>query len=127
VLLDAPCSATGTFRRHPEVVWHRSVADVQGRVRLQRALLTNAFRCLDTGGVLIYCVCSLEPAEGEEQVSWALDSLPGLELYPVTADEMAGLESAVDQRGLVRTHPGMAPGGQAGGMDGFFVARFRRR
>ncbi|KKB86256.1 hypothetical protein VW29_03265 [Devosia limi DSM 17137] len=127
VLLDAPCSATGTFRRHPEVVWHRSVADVQGRVRLQRALLTNAFRCLDAGGVLIYCVCSLEPAEGEEQVSWALDSLPGLELYPVTADEMAGLESAVDQRGLVRTHPGMAPGGQAGGMDGFFVARFRRR
>jgi 16S rRNA C967 or C1407 C5-methylase (RsmB/RsmF family) len=88
---------------------------VQGRVRLQRALLTNAFRCLDTGGVLIYCVCSLEPAEGEEQVSWALDSLPGLELYPVTADEMAGLESAVDQRGLVRTHPGMAPGGQAMG------------
>ncbi|GLQ12208.1 MFS transporter [Devosia yakushimensis] len=126
VLLDAPCSATGTFRRHPEVIWHRSVGDVAGRVRLQRALLTNAFRCLDTDGVLLYCVCSLEPAEGEEQVEWALDSLPGLELFPVTAAEMAGLEQAVTEKGLVRTHPGMNPGGLAGGMDGFFVARFRR-
>lgn len=127
VLLDAPCSATGTFRRHPEVIWHRSVGDVAGRVRLQRALLTNAFRCLDAGGVLIYCVCSLEPAEGEAQVDWALQSLPGLELWPVTADELVGLEDAVSARGLVRTHPGMAPGGRDGGMDGFFVARFRRR
>ena len=127
VLLDAPCSATGTFRRHPEVIWHRSVGDVAGRVRLQRALLTNAFRCLDAGGVLIYCVCSLEPAEGEEQVDWALQSLPGLELLPVTADELPGLSEAVSAGGLVRTHPGMSPGGRDGGMDGFFVARFRRR
>lgn len=127
VLLDAPCSATGTFRRHPEVIWHRSVNDVAGRVRLQKALITNAFRCLDTGGVLIYCVCSLEPAEGEDQVEWALDSLPGLELWPVGPEELPGLEAAVTKRGLVRTHPGMAPGGHEGGMDGFFVARFRRR
>jgi 16S rRNA (cytosine967-C5)-methyltransferase len=127
VLLDAPCSATGTFRRHPEVIWHRSVGDVAGRVRLQRALLTNAFRCLDAGGVLLYCVCSLEPAEGEEQVDWALQSLPGLELWPVASGELPGLAEAVSARGLVRTHPGMAPGGRDGGMDGFFVARFRRR
>ena len=127
VLLDAPCSATGTFRRHPEVIWHRSVGDVNGRVRLQKALITNAFRCLDVGGVLVYCVCSLEPAEGESQVDWALQTLPGLELWPVTADEVPGLESAVTAKGLVRTHPGMKPGGHEGGMDGFFVARFRRR
>ena len=127
VLLDAPCSATGTFRRHPEVVWHRSVADVAGRVRLQRALITNAFRCLDAGGVLIYCVCSLEPAEGEEQVDWVLTNLPELELWPVGPEELVGLESAVTEKGLVRTHPGMAPGGHDSGMDGFFVARFRRR
>lgn len=127
VLLDAPCSATGTFRRHPEVIWHRSVHDVAGRVRLQKALMTNAFRCLDAGGVMIYCVCSLEPEEGEEQVDWALDSLPGLELWPITPDELPGLETAVSTRGLVRTHPGMTPGGHEGGMDGFFVARFRRR
>ena len=127
VLLDAPCSATGTFRRHPEVIWHRSAGDVAGRVRLQRALLANAFRCLDASGVLVYCVCSLEPAEGEEQVDWALGALPGLELWPVTPAELPGLEQAVTAGGLVRTHPGMAPGGHAGGMDGFFVARFRRR
>lgn len=127
VLLDAPCSATGTFRRHPEVIWHRSVSDVAGRVRLQKALMTNAFRCLDSGGVMIYCVCSLEPAEGEDQVSWALQSLPGLDLLPITGDELPGLEEAVTPAGLVRTHPGMAPAGHAGGMDGFFVARFRRR
>lgn len=126
VLLDAPCSATGTFRRHPEVIWHRSVGDVAGRMRLQRALLTNAFRCLDIDGTLLYCVCSLEPAEGEDQVAWALDSLPGLELFPVLASDLPGLEQAVTPKGLVRTHPGMSPGGLAGGMDGFFVARFRR-
>jgi 16S rRNA (cytosine967-C5)-methyltransferase len=127
VLLDAPCSATGTFRRHPEVIWHRSVDDVAGRVRLQRALLTNAFRCLDASGVLVYCVCSLEPKEGEDQVEWALETLPGLELWPVTEAELPGLEGAIGARGLVRTHPGIAPGGREGGMDGFFVARFRRR
>jgi 16S rRNA (cytosine967-C5)-methyltransferase len=127
VLLDAPCSATGTFRRHPEVIWHRSSSDVAGRVRLQKSLLTNAFRCLEAGGVLIYCVCSLEPAEGESQVEWTLENLPGIELWPVTPDELPELQEAVTARGLVRTHPGMAPGGREGGMDGFFVARFRRR
>lgn len=127
VLLDAPCSATGTFRRHPEVIWRRSAADVAGRVRLQRAMLTNAFRCLEAGGVLVYCVCSLEPAEGENQAEWALDALPGLNLWPVMPTELPGLEEAVTERGFVRTHPGMAPGGCEGGMDGFFVARFRRR
>ena len=87
----------------------------------------DAVRCLDASGVLVYCVCSLEPAEGEEQVDWALGALPGLELWSVTPAELPGLEQAVTARGLVRTHPGMAPGGREGGMDGFFVARFRRR
>lgn len=126
VLLDAPCSATGTFRRHPEVLWHRSNADVRGRAHLQQAMLTNAFRCLAVGGSLIYCVCSLEREEGEDQVDWALSALPGMELHPVTAAELPGLEGAVTPRGLVRTHPAMLPGGHDGGMDGFFVARFRR-
>ena len=126
ILLDAPCSATGTFRRHPEVLWNRSARDIAGRVTLQRALLANAFRCLVPGGTLIYCVCSLETAEGEDQVTWALDALPGLELWPIAADEMPGLEQAVSSGGQVRTHPALTPGGGNGGMDGFFVARFRR-
>lgn len=126
ILLDAPCSATGTFRRHPEVLWSRSAADIAGRVRLQRALLTNAYRCLAPGGTLIYCVCSLETAEGEDQVGWALEALPGLALLPVTEAELPGLAQAITPRGLVRTHPAMSPGGGNLGMDGFFVARFRR-
>jgi 16S rRNA (cytosine967-C5)-methyltransferase len=127
IVLDAPCSATGTFRRHPEVLWHRSLSDIAGRVRLQRNLLRNAAKCLAPGGVLIYCVCSLEPDEGEQQAQWVLANLPELELLPVTAAELPGLPEAVTAQGTVRTHPGMAPGKQNGGMDGFFVARFRRR
>lgn len=126
ILLDAPCSATGTFRRHPEVLWNRSARDIAGRVTLQQALLTNAFRCLAPGGTLIYCVCSLEAAEGEQQVTWALNALPGLELWPIASGEMAGLDQAVSVEGLVRTHPAMSPGNGNAGMDGFFVARFRR-
>ncbi len=126
VLLDAPCSATGTFRRHPEVLWHRSTKDIAGRVRLQQALLANAFRSLEPNGVLIYCTCSLEPEEGESQVDWALNALPGLELFPIAPAELPGLPEAVTARGLVRTHPGMAPGSRNTGMDGFFVARFKR-
>jgi len=126
ILLDAPCSATGTFRRHPELLWHRSENDIAGRVRLQQALLANAYRCLEVGGTLLYCVCSLESAEGEDQVDWALDALPGLQLHPVRAADLPGLPEAVTPRGLVRTHPAMTPGGVSGGMDGFFVARFQR-
>lgn len=127
ILLDAPCSATGTFRRHPEVLWHRSANDIAGRVRLQRSLLSNALRSLKPGGTLIYCVCSLEAAEGEDQVQWALDALPELELSPVRADELPGLAGVVSAKGLVRTHPAMRPGESDGGMDGFFVARFTRK
>jgi 16S rRNA (cytosine967-C5)-methyltransferase len=127
IVLDAPCSATGTFRRHPEVVWHRSVGDVAGRVKLQRSLFNNAVKCLNPNGVLIYCVCSLEPQEGENQVEWALGAHSDLELWPITADDLPGLPQAVTPNGLVRTHPGMSPGNIDGGMDGFFVARFRRK
>ncbi len=127
VLLDAPCSATGTFRRHPEVLWHRSAQDIAGRVRLQRSLLANALRSVRPGGILIYCVCSLEAAEGEDQVYWALEALPELVLDPVRGEELPGLPGAISPRGFVRTHPAMSPNETGGGMDGFFVARFRRK
>ena len=127
ILLDAPCSATGTFRRHPEVLWHRSANDIAGRVRLQRSLLSNALRSLKPGGTLVYCVCSLEAAEGEDQVSWALEALPDLVIFPVKPDELPELPQAVSAKGLVRTHPAMSPGQTDGGMDGFFVARFTRK
>jgi 16S rRNA (cytosine967-C5)-methyltransferase len=127
ILIDAPCSATGTFRRHPEVLWHRSAADIASRVRLQQAIFARAVAALAPGGSLVYCVCSLEPEEGEGIVEWALKRFEALELDPVTAADMPGLPEAVTPAGTVRTLPSMAPGGVSGGMDGFFVARFRRR
>lgn len=126
IVLDAPCSATGTFRRHPEVIWHREARDVQSRVKLQQTLLRNAVACLKPGGTLIYCVCSLQPEEGEGNAAWALEHLPGLELLPIRPDQLPGLEPAVSSQGWIRTHPGLSPNGQDGSMDGFFVARFRR-
>lgn len=126
VLLDAPCSATGTFRRHPEVAWHRDAADIAGRVALQRKLIAKAADCLKPGGILIYCVCSLERNEGEAQAEWALGQ--GLEVVPVTSAELDGWSVPVTQAGFVRTHPGqIVPGEKGGTLDGFFVARFRRR
>ena len=127
ILLDAPCSATGTFRRHPEVIWHRNAADIAGRVALQRRFMERALGWLRPGGVLVYCVCSLEPAEGEEQARWLL-AQDGIEAVPVQAGELDGLAGAVTDEGYVRTFPGLrVPGDKGGTLDGFFVARVRRR
>ena len=127
ILVDAPCSATGTFRRHPEVVWHRSTADIAGRVALQRELLGAAWKLLKPGGTLVYCVCSLEPEEGEAQADWALANLPGIRPEPVPPARLAPLTDAVTAAGQLRTHPAMVvPGTAAGTLDGFFAARFRR-
>lgn len=126
VLLDAPCSATGTFRRHPEVPWHREPADIAGRVKLQRQLIERAAACLNPGGTLIYCVCSLELEEGEAQADWAVSQ--GLEPLPIVAEELDGWAQPVSKSGAVRTHPGLTvPGEKGGTLDGFFIARFRRR
>ena len=131
VLLDAPCSATGTFRRHPEVIWHRRAADIAGRVALQRRFIANAVNCLKSNGVLVYCVCSLEPEEGEGQLDWIAARHPELVPEPIGPQELPGLPpGAITGSGCVRTHPGMVVGGSAEGdssMDGFFIARFRRR
>jgi len=126
VLLDAPCSATGTFRRHPEVVWHRGAADIAGRAAVQRQLIAQAATCLAPGGTLVYCVCSLEPEEGEQQAAWAAGE--GLVPWPISPAELDGWAAPVTQAGTVRTHPAqIVPGEKGGTLDGFFVARFRRR
>jgi 16S rRNA (cytosine967-C5)-methyltransferase len=131
VLLDAPCTATGTFRRHPEVLWHRGVNDIKSRAGLQRRFIANAIRCLNPGGVLLYCVCSLEPEEGEAQAAWIAGDVADLVADPIRADEIAYLPEAVRADGTVRTHPGLALGHgtavRGGGLDGFFIARYRKR
>ncbi|WP_127143090.1 RsmB/NOP family class I SAM-dependent RNA methyltransferase [Pelagibacterium montanilacus] len=128
VLLDAPCSATGTFRRHPEVLLNRTDAGIADRVGLQREMIGAAHGMLAPGGVLVYCVCSLEASEGEEQMGWALETFPDLALSPVTADELHGWAAPITREGAVRTTPALAlPGAVEGGMDGFFAARFIKR
>ncbi len=116
ILIDAPCSATGTARRHPDVLHrHHGFAELTA---LQAALLARAAGWLNPGGTLVYAVCSLEPAEAEAQAA-AFAATP----LPVTAEELPrGL--APTPEGWLRTDPGMLP--TAGGLDGFFAARWRR-
>lgn len=125
ILIDAPCSATGTFRRHPEVLIHRKSSDIADRAALQRRIVANAIGLLAPGGILVYATCSLERAEGEDQADWIAGSFPELAPRPVARAEAPALASALTMDGRLRTHPGLAwPEVGTGGVDGFFVARF---
>lgn len=120
ILIDAPCTATGTCRRHPDVLHRIGKGQIAEMVELQRALATRAAGWLNPGGVLVYAVCSLEAEEGEEQAAW-IDAELGLTPAPITAEELpAGI--APTSEGWLRTHPGMLA--DHGGLDGFFVGRW---
>ena len=121
VLLDAPCSATGTARRHPDVLLLRRPRDLERLCTLQKALLDNAARMLQPGGVLIYCTCSLEPEENEQQVAAFLERMPSFSVRPITFDEVGGCGEFVSRDGFLRTLPCYWRG--RGGLDGFFAAR----
>ncbi len=123
VLLDAPCSATGTIRRHPDVPHLKNARGVLALAAQQDALLANACALLRPGGTLVYAVCSLQPQEGPERIRAALRRLP-LRVDPVAPAELPGLAEAITPQGWVRTTPAMWP--EHGGMDGFFIARLRR-
>ncbi len=124
VLLDAPCSATGTFRRHPDVLWAARPGDVAKLAAVQARLLRAAADRTAPGGRLVYAVCSLEPEEGEAQIGPFLAARPEFERLPAAADEPAwpGVSGA---DGTWRISPAAAE--PAGGADGFFIARFHRR
>ena len=123
VLLDAPCSSTGTIRRHPDVVHLKRPADVRALADNQDRLLAASAAMLKPGGRLVYAVCSLQPEEGEPRIRAAL-ARGGLRLDPFSAADMAGLPEALTPEGFFRTHPGMWAA--RGGMDGFFAARLIR-
>jgi len=126
ILIDAPCSASGVFRRHPEVLWQRGKEEIVDRVALQQKLISSAVKSLIDGGQLIYCVCSLHEEEGESQVNWVSKNFPQLQLLPISNQELDGLEGAINHQGCVRTHAGLSFSNQTeGGMDGFFIARWR--
>ncbi|KAA0597779.1 16S rRNA (cytosine967-C5)-methyltransferase [Azospirillum lipoferum] len=125
VLLDAPCSATGAIRRHPDILRVKTPDDIAKLARAQSRLLARSVELVKPGGTLIYCTCSIQPEEGEAQVARLLEQDKRVERWPVTADELGGLSEPINEAGEVRSLPGML--GDLGGIDGFFVARLRRR
>lgn len=125
VLVDAPCTSTGTIRRHPDVAWLRQEGDIAALSALQKRLLQRAVALLKPGGTLVYCTCSLEPEEGEQAVAALLDSEPGMQRVPVEAAEVAGLAEILTANGDLRTLPCHLPHSdpRLGGLDGFYAAR----
>ncbi len=125
VLLDAPCSATGTIRRHPDIPWTKGAADIRRMAARQSELLDAAWAMVAPGGRLVYVVCSLQPEEGPEVIARWLENHPEAEMDPVDPRELADLPAVLSERGEVRTLPCHLA--QKGGMDGFYIARLTRR
>lgn len=125
ILLDAPCSATGTVRRHPDLLQLKSERDIERLSEVQSRLLSRAIEMLQSGGTLIYCTCSLQKAEGEQQIERLLQSGTPVERVPVKAADVGGIEAIINEQGDVRALPfHMAA---HGGMDGFFISRLRKK
>ena len=125
VLLDAPCSATGTFRRHPDVLYNRSPKDVANLVCLQDKLLAKAAEFVRPGGTLLYCTCSLMPKEGQPRVDTFLQNLPDFRLIPILNVPSLALPQEAFSEGSLRSLPYYLE--DKGGMDGFFIARLERK
>ena len=129
ILLDAPCSATGTLRRNPDVGRLKKAAQVDELAGLQHRLLGRVADWVKPGGLLVYCTCSLQKAEGEDQIARFLAEHPGFEREPVRPEEIGGLADAITPEGDLRTRPDMLASEEPrlAGLDGFFAARLRRR
>ncbi|QTD57796.1 RsmB/NOP family class I SAM-dependent RNA methyltransferase [Parasphingorhabdus cellanae] len=124
ILLDAPCSATGVFRRHPDVLHCIGSRQIAERTEVQKALLNRIAPWVKPGGVLVYAVCSLEPEEGEEQIEQFLESHAEFEIIPAT-DAMLPEGMSPTENGCVRTLPNMLA--RKGHVDGFFIAKLQRK
>lgn len=129
VLLDAPCTATGTIRRHPDVPWLKSETDLGVLTALQSRLLDRAVDLVKPGGVLIYCTCSLEPEEGEAQIAALLARDSRVVRSPIAAGEVFDRAEFLTADGALRTLPHYLPDPDPrwSGLDGFFAARLTRK
>jgi 16S rRNA (cytosine967-C5)-methyltransferase len=128
ILLDAPCTSTGTIRRHPDVAWLRQENDITQLTTLQQRLLQKAASVLKPGGTLVYCTCSLEPEEGEAAIEALLAAEPGLRRRPIEPSEVGGLTELINRDGDLRTLPCHLPHADPrfAGLDGFYAARLVR-
>ena len=140
ILLDAPCTATGTIRRHPDILYLKREGDVATMAKRQRAILDAACALLEIGGTAVYCTCSLEPEEGELQIQQFLRETPAATIVPLEPGECGINSNWITKDGFLRTLPFHSPArdksgtasvapvsdGTIGGMDGFFAARLSR-
>lgn len=122
VLLDAPCSSTGTLRKHPDVCWTKDEKDIAKLANLQEQMLRHAVALVKPGGLVVFSNCSLDPSEGEAIVARVLESDAGVEQVAVMPEALPGMEIAISSHGDLRTTPDMF-----GGVDGFYAAVLRRR
>jgi 16S rRNA (cytosine967-C5)-methyltransferase len=128
-LIDAPCTATGTIRRHPDVAWTKRQGDLVTLGELQSKLIDKAIALTRPGGIIVYCTCSLEPEEGEAQIAALVRRNPDVRRVPITPAEIGGLAECVNPVGELRALPChlQAPEPRLSGLDGFFAARLQRR
>ena len=124
VLIDAPCTATGTIRRHPDLPWIKGAADVTASAAAAYEILESGAAMVEPGGMLVFAVCSLEREEGEEQIAAFLEAHPEFSRAPIAASEVYGHGEWITPQGDLRTLPCHL--GDKGGMDGFYAARLRR-
>ncbi|MEI7669739.1 MAG: RsmB/NOP family class I SAM-dependent RNA methyltransferase, partial [Pseudomonadota bacterium] len=121
ILLDAPCSATGTFRRHPEVIWHHDQKDVMQLAEIQRKLLAHIIKWIGSGGQIVYCVCSLQPEEGEEQIDNFLSKHK--DFFIKKPSHLPN--ELFNKQGAIRTLPNSFSA--KGGIDGFYAVLLEKR
>ncbi len=128
VLLDAPCSSTGTSRRHPDVLWTKTAEDISALATLQFEMWNRAIDMTGKGGIVVFSNCSLDREEGEDLYAKMLASRSDIEAMPILADEVPGLSTAINGQGNLRTLPCHLPNPNVrlAGLDGFFAARLRR-
>ncbi|MCW0981849.1 MFS transporter [Agrobacterium sp. BT-220-3] len=122
VLLDAPCSSTGTLRKHPDVCWTKDENDIAKLATLQGQMLRHALTLVDSGGIVVFSNCSLDPSEGEEMIAQVLAENPGIERVAVRKEDWPSMEAAITAEGDLRTTPDMF-----GGVDGFFSSVLRKK
>ncbi len=121
ILLDAPCTATGTIRRNPDLLHTKTPRDLEQLSRLQSSLLANAVDMLAPGGILVYCTCSVQKHEGERQIETLVSGGAPVKRLPVTPGEIGGIEGAITPEGEVRLLPFHLSA--HGGIDGFYISR----
>lgn len=128
VLLDAPCTATGTIRRHPDIAHLKRPADLEKLSALQTRLLDNAVTLLRPGGCLVYCTCSLEPEEGINQIEHLPEKHPAIRLEPIDTTRLGAPDAWLRPPGVIRTLPHQMPADEPAlsGIDGFFIAKLQK-